>query len=177
MTELDLIVLVIVCVAAIGGFMRGLVQEVLSLAAWIVTLFAINRLHSPLTDWVMGYTDDEVTSSVLAFAILLLIPSAAITLIAKAAAGDPGQSSLKIVDKILGFGFGMVKGVIMAVLAFSVVALGYDATWGVSGRPTWITNARSYPFINASSVQLVEMLGQRRAELEAKDRKVPGGKE
>lgn len=175
MTELDLIVLIITAVAAIGGYMRGLVQEVLSLAAWIVTLFAINRLHSPLTDWIMGYTDDEVTSSVAAFAMLLLIPSAAIKLIATAAAGDPGQSRLNLVDKLLGFGFGMVKGVIMAVLAFSVIALGYDATWGVSGRPTWITNARSYPFINASSIQLVDMLRQRHAELANQDAKVAGG--
>ncbi len=35
MTGFDFIVLVIVGVAAVGGFMRGFVQEVLSLAAWI----------------------------------------------------------------------------------------------------------------------------------------------
>lgn len=172
MTEFDVFVLVIVCVAAIGGYMRGLVQEVLSLAAWIVTLFAINKLHTGLTEWIMGYTDDEVTSSVLAFVILLLIPSAAIKLIAQAAAGDPRQSSLSVIDKILGFGFGIVKGVIMAVLAFSVLSLGYDAAWGVSGRPGWISNARSYPFINASSVQLVEMLNKRQIEIQEKDKKV-----
>ena len=173
MTEFDVIVLVIVGIAAIGGYMRGLVQEVLSLAAWIVTLFAIHELHSSFTDWIMGFVGNEVTSSVIAFGLLLLIPSAAIKLIANAAAGDPRQSTLSVIDKMLGFGFGMVKGVIMAVLAFSVLALGYDAAWGVSGRPGWISNARSYPFINASSVQLVEMLSQRRREIEDKDSKVP----
>lgn len=176
MTELDVFVLVIVGIAAVGGFMRGLVQEVLSLAAWIVTLFAINRFHATLTEWIMGYSEDQVTSSVFAFVILLLIPLAAIKLIAKAA-GDPKKGSLSFIDKVLGFGFGMVKGVIMAVLAFSVVALGYDAAWGVSGRPSWITNARSYPFINASSIQLVELLNQRHADIAAKDKHIRNGKE
>ena len=53
----------------------------------------------------------------------------------------------------------------------SVFVLGYDTVWGVGGRPTWITQARAYPFINASSEQLVSMIAQRRhaaVEAEAK---------
>jgi membrane protein required for colicin V production len=91
--------------------------------------------------------------------------------------GIANGSAVRPVDKLLGFGFGAVKGVIMAVLAFSVLAIGYDTIWGASGRPGWITTARSYPFINASSGQLVKLLEERRrviAEEESealKDRK------
>ncbi len=48
MTGFDIIVLIIVGVAAVGGFLRGLVQEVLSVAAWILVIFAIHYLHTPL---------------------------------------------------------------------------------------------------------------------------------
>ena len=164
-----MIVLVIVAIAAIGGYLRGLVQEMLSLAAWVLTLFAIHALHTPLTQFIQGFTDEPISSSVLAFALLLLIPSGAMKLIAKAALADSGKGSLNFFDKVLGLGFGMVKGVIIAVLAFSILALGYDAHWGISGRPNWITSARSYAFINAASDQLVEMIEYRRRELSGAD--------
>ena len=43
---LDIFVLVVVGVAAIGGFWRGFVQEVLSLAAWFGSLVAIRFFHT-----------------------------------------------------------------------------------------------------------------------------------
>ena len=49
-------------------------------------------------------------------------------------------------------------------MAFSILVLGYDTVWGVGGRPTWITQARTYPFINASSEAMVKMIADRRNE-------------
>ena len=49
MTGFDIIVLLIVGVAAIGGFLRGFVQEVLSLLSWVLAIFAIRYLHTDLT--------------------------------------------------------------------------------------------------------------------------------
>jgi membrane protein required for colicin V production len=72
------------------------------------------------------------------------------------------SSVLGPIDRVLGFGFGAVKGLIIIVLAFSVVVLGYDTVWGPGGRPDWITQARSYRFINASSEALVTMIAERR---------------
>ena len=50
------------------------------------------------------------------------------------------------------------------VLAFTVLLLGFDVTWGPDGRPDWIKHARTYPFINASSNELVVMIAERRLE-------------
>ena len=76
------------------------------------------------------------------------------------------------IDRVLGFGFGAVKGMIIVVLGFSVLVLGYDTVWGVGGRPTWITQARTYPFVNASSEALVTMIAKRRQEVIEADKKV-----
>ena len=35
--------------------MRGFVQEMLSLAGWILAIFAIRYLHTDLTVWLSGY--------------------------------------------------------------------------------------------------------------------------
>ena len=162
MTGLDIIVLIVVGVAAIGGFMRGFVQEVLSLAAWVLAIFAIRYLHTDLTAGIYNFLGTPTTASILAFVLLLLIPYAAMKLIAGRAGSRARNSVLGPIDRVLGFGFGAVKGVIIVVMAFSLLVLGYDTIWGIGGRPTWIHEARTYPFINASSEALVHLIEQRR---------------
>jgi len=165
MTFFDILVLIIVAVAAIGGFMRGLVQEVLSLAAWILAAFSVYYLHGDLTAFLRDFYDAEPATPILAFAMLLLIPYAAMKLIA----GNVGEASrnsiLGPIDRVLGFGFGTIKGALIVIFAFSVLVLGFDTVWGYKGRPDWITQARTYPVVDASSRQLVQMIAERRARL------------
>lgn len=165
----DIIVLIIVGVAAVGGFIRGLVQEVLSLAAWILAAFAIYYLHGPLTDALREVYNAEPTTSILAFALLLLIPYAAMRVISTNAGEASRNSILGPIDRVLGFGFGAVKGSLIVVFAFSVLALGFDTAWGYKGRPDWITSARTYPAVDAFSRQLVQMIAERRARLIAQE--------
>ncbi|MFZ1742127.1 MAG: CvpA family protein, partial [Pontixanthobacter sp.] len=76
MTGFDIIVLIIVGIAAVGGFLRGLVQEVLSLSAWVLVMFAVHYLHTPLYSALAGYFGEGTSVALLAFALLLLVPYA-----------------------------------------------------------------------------------------------------
>ena len=176
MTGFDIIVLLVVAAAAIGGFMRGFVQEVLSLAAWILAIFAIRYLHTDLTELLSAYIGTPTTAALLAFALLLLIPYVAMKLIAGRLGRASRNSIIGPFDRVLGFGFGAVKGVIIVVVAFSVLVLGYDTVWGAKGRPDWMVTARTYPFINASSQAMVQLIEMRRQQLEEEDAPVPGGR-
>lgn len=169
MTGFDIIVLLIVGVAAVGGFMRGFVQEVLSLAAWILAIFAIRYLHTDLTAFFFDYIGTPSGAAVLAFVLLLLIPYAAMKLIAGRAGRASRSSVLGPIDRVLGFGFGAVKGVIIVVMAFSLLVLGYDTVWGPSGRPSWIVTSRSYPFVNASADALVQLIRERQLRINGEE--------
>lgn len=164
MTIFDLIVFVVVAVAATGGFLRGFVQEVLSLAAWALAIFAIYTLHTPVYQFIVGFVHNEPSSAVLAFSLLLLIPYAAMKLIASMV-GDKARSSLLgPIDRVLGFGFGAIKGVLVVTCGFALVVLGNEASWGVAGRPNWVTQARTYPLINAGASAMVQMIHDREVE-------------
>ncbi len=165
MTGFDLLVLLIVGVAAIGGFLRGFLQEVLSLGAWILAALAIRYLHTPLTVQLQDFIGANVTTSVLAFTFLLLIPYAAMKVIANNVGRASRGSLLGPIDRVLGFGFGALKGLIIVIIAFSVLVLGYDSVWDYRGRPTWMTTAHSYELIDSGSRSMVEVLAQRRAKL------------
>ena len=164
MTGFDIAVLLFVGVGAVTGFLRGFVQEVLALLAWIAAVVAINMLHTPATRLLLPYIGNASGAAVAAFALTLILPYALMKLIAKWAGGKSRSSVLGPIDRVLGFGFGAVKGVIVVVLAFSVVVLGYDTVWGVAGRPDWITQARTYPFVDAASKSMVRLIAQRRHE-------------
>ncbi|MEB3414939.1 CvpA family protein [Alteriqipengyuania sp. WL0013] len=170
MTAFDIIVILIVGVAAIGGFMRGFVQEILSLLSWVLAIFAIRFLHTDLSEALLGVFDSPNAASVLAFVLLLLIPYAAMKLIAGRMGEASRNSVLGPIDRVLGFGFGAVKGLIIVVMAFSILVLGYDTIWGAQGRPTWIVNARTYPLVDSSSKAMVEIIAARRARLADEER-------
>ncbi|MBU1255045.1 MAG: CvpA family protein [Alphaproteobacteria bacterium] len=165
MTGFDWIVLGIVGLAAVGGFMRGFVQEVFSLVAWTLAVLAIRFLHKPLTAALADYAGPDISTAVLAFALLLLIPYAAMKVIASNVSGVSRGAVLGPIDRVLGFGFGALKGAVIVVIAFSLLVLGYDSVWGFKGRPDWISGARSYDFVDASSRSMVEMVAERRAQL------------
>ena len=92
----------------------------------------------------------------------------------KVIANNVGKASrgsvLGPIDRVLGFGFGALKGVVIVVIAFSLLVLGYDSVWDYRGRPAWITTARSYELIDGGSRTLVEVLAERRARLLGEER-------
>ena len=165
MTGFDIIVLLIVGMGAAAGFMRGFVQEVLSLLAWVLAVLAIRFLHTDLTAGILDFMGSPITASIFAFALLLLIPYAAMKLIARVAGRKSRASVLGPIDRVLGFGFGAVKGVIIVVIAFSLLVLGYDTIWGAKGRPDWIANARSYQLVDSGSRAMVQIIAERRNRL------------
>jgi membrane protein required for colicin V production len=163
MTGFDYVVLIIIGVGAIGGFFRGFVAEVLALAAWGLALLAIHWFHEPLTGQLSQYLPTETGAGILGFALLMLLPYAATKLIASQMGSVTRNSLLGPVDRLLGFGFGGIKGMIVTVLGFSVMVFGYDVVWGEAGRPTWISQARVYPMLNAASEEAVALIAERRS--------------
>lgn len=165
MAGLDIIVLIIVAVAAVGGFMRGLVQEVFSLASWVMAAFALHFLHPNLTEALGFFYRGGMATAIFAFALLLLVPYAAMKLIAGNISEASDGAILGPIDRVLGFGFGGIKGALIAVFAFSLLAIGFDDTWGYRGRPEWIVTARTYAAADAFSSKLIPMIAVRREQL------------
>ncbi|MCW1986330.1 MULTISPECIES: CvpA family protein [Novosphingobium] len=177
MTGFDYVVFLVVAVGAIGGFFRGFVEEVLSLAAWCIVLVAVHYGLEPLTEALKPHLKTETGAGVLAYALLMVVPWGLMRLIARKMGAASRDSMLGPIDRLLGFGFGAVKGAILMVLGFSLLVFAYDVVWGVKGRPEWITAARTYPFLNAASEELVAMIAERRdaAAQAADDPNAPDG--
>lgn len=163
MTALDIFVLLLMGSGAIFGFLRGLVQEVLSLCVWLLIIFAVRFLHPAATEFLSGPIGNEGGASVLAFAAILIVVYALGRSIARAIGQKSRKSLLGPVDRVLGFGFGMIKGLIVATLFYLLATLIYDSFYGPDeNRPDWLTESRTYPLLNASGTAIVDLVEQQR---------------
>ena len=162
MTALDIFVILVVGGAALVGFVRGFAHEVLALLAWIVGIVALKLFHEPLAARLVDSVGTVAGAAVLAFALLFVPAYIAVKLFAKAVGGRTRRSVLGPVDRVLGGGFGMVKGLLGATLVFLLANLATDMVYGGDAqRPAWMTKSRTYPLLNASGRGVVDWVEQR----------------
>ena len=162
MTALDIFVILVVGGAALIGFVRGFAHEVLALFAWIVAIVALKLFHEPLGARLVDSVGTEAGAAVLAFALLFVPTYIAVKLFAKAVGGRTRRSVLGPVDRILGGGFGMVKGLLGATLIFLLANLATDMVYGGNAaRPQWMTRSQTYPLLNASGRAVVDWVEER----------------
>lgn len=163
LSGLDIIVLLALFGGAAFGMMRGFIAEVISLGAWIAAIFAIKLLHEPVTKMLTGTVGSASGASVLAFALIFLIVYAGGKLAAAGLGKSTRGSVLGPLDRVLGFGFGAAKGLIIVTLGYLLINLGYDTVYGIQGdRPGWMRNSRTHPLLNATGRAIVDWVGERR---------------
>jgi membrane protein required for colicin V production len=132
MTLIDHVVIVIVGFSVLLSVLRGLVREVLALAAWIVAavtawLFG-GRAAVWMPDEIPGEELRAMAAAVLVFVAVLL----AMSLVAVALSQLVKSSGLSTEDRLLGALFGLLRG--MAVVA--LLAVGAGATT-LPAQPLW----------------------------------------
>jgi membrane protein required for colicin V production len=163
MTALDIIVLFMLGSGAVFGALRGFVQEALSMIAWVLIILAVRMFHAPATAALAETVGSDSGAAVLAFLALVIVIFALGKWIAKSIGARSRRSLLGPIDRMLGFGFGMVKGLIIATLLFLLFVMGFDLVYGADeGRPEWMTSSRTYPLLNASGDALSEFVREQR---------------
>ena len=163
MTALDIFVILLLGGGALIGFVRGFVHEVLSLFAWIVAIAAVKLFHTSLQTRLVDSVGTEAGASALAFALLFIPTYLVVKLVARRLGGKARRSIVGPVDRVLGGGFGMLKGLIGATLFFLLANLATDLVYGPQAeRPGWMTRSRTFPLLNASGRAIVDWVELRR---------------
>src|SRR4051794_3407354 len=161
LTALDILVILLVAAGALFGWLRGFVSEVLSLLAWFLAIVALRYLYQPVHDLLVGPVGTG--ASVLAFVLVFGLVFLGGKLASRRLGSRVRQSVVGPVDRVLGAGFGALKGLIGATLLFLGVNLVYDTIWGRAAiRPEWLAQSRPYPLPQSSTARLVARAEPRR---------------
>ncbi len=163
MTGLDILVLLLVGGGLVRGFMRGFATELLSLASWIAAIVALKLLHGPVAAALVAPVGTYAGAAVLAFALVFGITFFGGKFLAHRIGGAARKSVVGPVDRILGAGFGALKGLIGATILYLAANLAYDTLYGrAAERPGWMATSRSYPLLHGTGRAIVDFVEWRR---------------
>jgi membrane protein required for colicin V production len=124
MTAFDYAVLAVIAASALLGLWRGVVGEVLALAAWVVAFFVARAWALEVATWLAGGTDRRTRDAAggglcAGFCRVLLVFALArmlISLMLKAV-------GLGLLDRLLGGAFGVLRGILVVVFAVLVAGM------------------------------------------------------
>lgn len=163
MTALDIFVLLLMAGAGLLGFKRGFVTEALSLGAWVLAIAAVKVFHGPLAARLENTVGTESGASALAFALVFGLAMFVGRMVARKIGAETKSSFIGSFDRVLGLGFGAVKGLMLATVVFLFFALVSDMLRGSAHRPDWMTQSRTYPLLRASGDALIGFVNERRS--------------
>ncbi|MBP2227437.1 CvpA family protein [Azospirillum agricola] len=151
----DLAVIAVLLLAALLAFTRGLVAEVLSVAAWagaaVVTLYALPH--------VLPFVQAQIKLEMVAYAVtavgLYIVSLVVLTLVGRALSRGVQNSGLSALDRSLGFVFGLAKGAILVSVAYLFFVWLVPNT---AEHPVWLQTAKTRPFLANGAAMLYDFV-------------------
>jgi membrane protein required for colicin V production len=163
LTAFDVVVMLIIGIAAVAGVLRGFVTEILSLIAWVFAILAIRIFFEPASALAAEATGTESGGAILAFVLLFLVTFVGFRFLARNLGARTRTSVVGPIDRVLGLGFGALKGLIGASLLFLLITLFFDVVWGArTPKPEWLQSSKTYPLLRLSSAAIADFVEDRR---------------
>lgn len=119
----DLVIIGIIILSILTGVVRGFIKELIALCVWVLAIWLSYNHSHQLAAWLQTYIQDAAARRVAAFIIVLLavlivggIANALISSVLK-------RSGLSGTDRLLGMGFGFLRGVFIVALIIVVLQM------------------------------------------------------
>lgn len=150
----DGVVIAVLLLSALLAFTRGMVAEVLSLAAWggaaLTALYAL-PFALPITQ---KYVKVEMVAYVVTSAALFIVALVVLTILFGRVSRGVQNSSLSAVDRSLGFVFGLFKGAVLVSVAYLFFAWLIPA----AEQPQWLQQSKTRPLMAAGAGMIYEFV-------------------
>jgi membrane protein required for colicin V production len=156
MNWVDLVVLALMLVSGLLGVMRGLVREVLGVAAWVAAAIVASPygLFPHVAPWVRRQFSDPGIADAVGFGGVFLIVLVVLWLVVRTISKAVRGSGLGGLDRSLGLVFGLGRGAALLVVAYILLGIGL----AIEQWPAPILEARSLPIIHRGAEWLALQL-------------------
>lgn len=159
LTYLDAALIAIAFLSGLLAMYRGLTREVLSILSWIAAAAAVLYFvlfHRKVAEGLASEINAPVAIAQIAIgAIIFLIVLVIVHLITSRISDTILDSRVGLIDRILGFAFGVVRGFILVVIPYMFyVSFVPDP----QQQYPWVREARSLPMIQSTGESLRNLL-------------------
>ena len=153
---LDLVVLAIVLVSAMLALLRGFTRETLAILSWVAAGAAAYYLHPLALPYIRPHVPKENIAQAVAIAAVFFVALIVVSIITVKVSDLILDSKVGALDRTLGFIFGAVRGLLLAIVAFAF----YGWLAPEANQPEWVKNARMKPILEAGGDKLRDLVPQ-----------------
>jgi membrane protein required for colicin V production len=154
LTILDLVVIGVIGISALLAAVRGFTREVLSIASWVAAAAVAWIFHPALMPHLQPYIPNKTAVLVASIAALFLVTLIIVSLITARISDFVLDSRIGALDRSLGFGFGVARGLLLCVIGY----LFFANLMTEKNMPAWARDAKSKSFLEESGKTLMSYL-------------------
>ncbi len=165
MNTADIVVLVVLIASGVFALVRGFVHEVLAVTGWVLAplaaFWAVRRVPA-VHEFAHRFVAKDWIADIGAGVAIFLVVLICLSIITHAVARRVQRSALGSVDRVLGFGFGLVRGLVLCSLAYMVVV------WMLPTPPDMIRDAKTLPLVQRCAALIQALVPEHLALVEEK---------
>jgi membrane protein required for colicin V production len=120
---IDYAIILILTLSVLTGLIRGFVRELIALCVWVTAIWVGYTYAPKVSPLLISYSHDATLRIAVSFIGLLLATLLAGSLLSSILSFILNRSPLKGTDRLLGMGFGLVRGVFIIALLIGIINL------------------------------------------------------
>lgn len=168
---IDIGVLLILLISAVFAYARGFVHEVLSVGGWIGAIFATFYGFPYAKPIAREYISLDLAADLTAGIVIFIATLVFLSLISRSIAKRVQASALNVLDRSLGFLFGLARGAALVCVAY----IGLELLVPKDEQPTVIRDARTMQLIEPGAAFLKNLVPDHITGRTATDNPAPQG--
>jgi membrane protein required for colicin V production len=158
-TYLDAALLAVCFISGLLAMYRGFAREMLSIVSWVIAAAAVLYFviyHKPVAQDLAQQMGTQVAvAQIVVGAVIFLIVLIVVHLITARISDAILDSRIGMIDRVLGFIFGLLRGFILIVVPYMF----YEAFFpDPNTHFPWVREAKSLPYIKATGDTLRSVL-------------------
>ena len=149
----DIIILSIILISAFFAFFRGISLEILSISGWVIAFLGSYIYGNNLVNFINKLINNIFISNIVSYAIFFLVIFILFSFITRKFSNYIKDSYVGLLDKSLGFIFGILRGYVLVGLCFFIFDYFYTGK-----KIDFIENSKIIPIINITNKMILDIM-------------------
>ena len=149
----DVIILVLIFISALFAFFRGFSLELLSISVWIISFFVSYAYGYNLINFFNKIINNILISTAISYVVVFLIIFVIFSFLTRKFSVFIKDSYVGLIDKSLGFIFGILRGYVIVSLCFFCFDYFYKGK-----TLEFIDNSKIIPVIKVTNNEIFQFL-------------------
>ena len=141
-------------ISAFLAMLRGLTREMLSIMSWALAALAALFVYPLYRDRLRALIQPDILADGVLIVTVFVIVLIVVSLITVRLSDRVLDSRVGALDRTLGFIFGLVRGLLLVVIAYELLI----AIMPKETLPRWVTEARSLTVIESTGRAIISLL-------------------